>query len=163
MNNTNYAQNNSFQLVIPRFEGVAFYSQEFQLPSISLPAVRTGNPFKRIVSAGDTMEYSPLVFTFLVDENMENYQKVVTWIQRISYSNDFPEFTSYEERNATQYLGEQDISLIVLNSKNNPVKTFTFVNAIPTSVGGPELATNLTGTEYMRAQVVFEYDYFDIK
>lgn len=162
MNHTNYAQNNSFQLIIPRFQDVAFYSTSFQLPSLTLTAVKTGSPFKRITSAGDTMEYSPLVFTFFVDENMENYHKVVRWMQSISYSNEFEDFTYYEERNPEQYLGEQDLSVIVLNSKNNPVKTFTFVNAVPTSLGGPELATNEAGTSYMKAQVVFEYDYFEL-
>lgn len=163
MNHTNYAQNNQFQLVIPRFEGVAYYSTAFQLPSLTLQSVRTGSPFKRIVSAGDTMEYSPLVFTFFVDENMDNYLKVVKWMQSISYSTEFPDFTNYEERNAEQYLGEQDLSVIILNSKNNPIRTLTFINAVPTSLGGPEITTTDSGTSYMKAQVVFEYDYFELK
>lgn len=163
MNHTNFAQNNGFQLIIPKFTGVAFYSSEFQLPSITLPAVRTGSPFKRIVSAGDTMEYSPLVFTFNVDENLNNYVEVIRWIQGISYSTEFSDFTTYPERNPEQYLGEQDISVVVLNSKNNPVRTFRFVNAIPTSLGGPEITTSDPNTNYLKAQVVFEFDYFEVE
>lgn len=162
MNHTNYAQNNGFQLVIPKFQDVAFFTTAFQIPTLSLPAVVTGSPFKKIVSAGDTMFYSPLSFTFFIDENMANYAKVVEWLQSISYHNKYDEFTKYEERSPEQYLGEQDISVIVLNSKNNPVKTFNFINAIPISLGGPELATDDSGTSYMKAQVVFEYDYFDL-
>ena len=158
----NFMQNNTYQLVCPKFPDLYFYSTSFVFPSLTLPAAIAGTPFTNIPLSGDKMSFAPLVFNFMVDENCENYAKIAEWIKSISYSTSFDDYTNYTGKNQNQKLGEQDIAVIVLNSKNNPVKIFRFVNAIPVSLGGFEMTAQDPNTNYIWSQVAFEYEYFDL-
>lgn len=160
---TNFLQNNGFILVIPRFPDLTFYSTNFVFPSMELPAATASNPFRTIPLAGDTMSYAPLIFNFMVDENCENYHKVADWVQSISYSTDFADYRDYKGKGKKfQVLGEQDVTVMVLNSKNIPIKTFRFVNAIPVGLGGFEMTAQDAGTNYIWSQVTFVYEYFEM-
>lgn len=159
---TNYLTNNGYQLVVPKFRDMDFYATSFVFPSMSLPAVNINTPFARLPTAGDQMEYAPISFTFMVDEYLENYVALTDWIKSISYSTAFTDFSSYEKKDQYQTLGEQDIAIIILDSKNQPSRTFRFVNAIPVSLGGFEMTAQSNDVDHVYSTVTFEYDYFDV-
>ena len=159
---TNFLQNNGYQLVVPKFPDLYFYATSFVFPSLELPAAQAANPFVTVPLSGDTMSYGPLIFNFMVDENCENYAKIADWIKSISYSTSFKDYTGYQGKDRTQTLGQQDVAVMILNSKNVATKIFRFVNAIPTSLGGFELTSQDSGTNYIWSQVSFAYEYFDV-
>lgn len=158
---SNFLQSNQFQLVIPSFEATRFLSTTFDIPSITLPSANADTPFSRLKFAGDKAEFSPLSFEFLIDETMTNYLEIYDWLIGIGYATSFDVFKNFKKKSNYQPLGEQDIKIIVLDSKNNPVQTINFYNAIPISLASGQMSSLASDVEYMRATVVFDYDYYD--
>ncbi|HET8688829.1 MAG TPA: hypothetical protein VFM18_19635 [Methanosarcina sp.] len=160
---SNFLQTNNFMLVIPSFEATRFLSTRFVIPNINLPSARADTPFSTLKFAGDKVEFSPLEFEFIIDETMTNYTEVYQWLVDISYTESFDAFKSYQKKSNYQPLGEQDIKVIILDSKNNPIKTFTFYNAIPIGLSTGEMQSTVSEVDYMRASVIFDYDYYVIE
>jgi len=159
----NFLQNSSFQMSIPRFPNVQFFGQGFQIPEVSLDATGIETPFAKLNVAGDKMVYGPMVVNFIVDEMMNNYEEILKWIQSISFHTSYDDFTNYPEKGQrVQLLGEQDITITILNAKNNPIRDFIFYNAIPVSLSGVKMETTKTDQTYQYAAAVFEYDTFDL-
>jgi len=159
---SNFLQNNQFQLVIPSFETTRFLATSFQIPTISLPNAQADSPFSKMKFAGDKIDFETLSFEFIVDENLTNYIEVYQWLMSIGYVEDFKAFRDYKEKSDHQPLGEQDIKVMILDSKNNPSCTFTFYNAIPVALQGADFSSGVSDIQYVRARVTFAYDYFTI-
>lgn len=163
LNRPNYLQNGGYQLIIPTFRDINFFTHTWTLPTIVLPTTLAENPFSRIRLAGDKAEFDPVSFSFYVDEDLKNYELIYNWFKGIGYITEFKDYTNYPNKGDTeQTLGEQDITVIILNSKNNPSKAFRFHNAIPVQLGGWEMTSQDPSVSYLSAQVTFEYDYFEI-
>lgn len=159
---SNFLQSNQFLLVIPSFEMTRFLSTTFEIPSISLPSAQADSPFSKMKFAGDKIDFAALQFDFIIDEKMTNYFEIYNWLMGISYTESFEKFKSYPKKNNYQPLGEQDIKIVVLDSKNNPISNFTFHNAIPVSLSGIPMTSTVNDIEHVRASVVFDYDYFTV-
>jgi hypothetical protein len=162
MKNTNFLQDSSFQLVIPRFSNVQFHGQGVNIPSVKLNATKAATPYVDMPLAGDKMEFGTFECTFIVDEQLLNYEEIFNWIQSISFATSNEDFTNYPGKGPAkiQSLGEQDITLTILNSKNNPVVDFVFHDAIPTGLSGPTLMTTSNDLNYLYCTATFEYTYF---
>lgn len=159
-NRTNFLQNNGYVLSVPKFPDLGFYTTSFVLPGMLLPTVPTNNPFSTLPIPGDRVSYEPMVFTFIIDENLENFQALSEWIKSIAYATEYPDYTDYAKKDEYATLGEQDISVSILSSANNPVKVFTFVNAVPVSLQGETFTSQDANTNYLYGQVTFEYEYY---
>lgn len=160
---SNFLQSNQFQLIIPSFEATRFLSTTFNIPGITMNSASADTPFSRLKFAGDKPDYAALEFDFIIDEMMLNYCEIYEWLMSIGYAESFESFIKFKKKNRSQPLGEQDIKVIVLNSKNEPVRTFTFYNAIPSSLSTQEMDSTVSDINYMRGKVVFDYDYYDIE
>lgn len=161
--NGNFLMNNGYQLVIPKFPHVQFFANSFTFPSISLPANRVENPYIRINVPGEKMEYDPISVTFIVDEDMNNYEEVYKWMGSISFDTDNSKFTTYEGRNEGQELGQQDIKVMMLTGKGNVNRVITFIDAIPVALSGFEMTQQDATTNFVMATVTFEYTNFIIE
>lgn len=160
---SNFLQTNQFILVIPSFEATRFMATTFNIPGISLPSVGADSPFSKMKFAGDKADFAGLEFEFLIDETMTNYMEINSWLMGISYTESFEDYKNYPKKSAHQKLGEQDIKVIILDSKNNPIRTLTFYNAIPVALSTGSMTSTVTDVDYMRATVMFDYDYFVIE
>jgi hypothetical protein len=148
-------------MVIPRFQSVQFYGQGVNVPSISLPAPKAATPYSDMPLAGDKLVFEPLRVTFIIDEKMSNYEELRTWLMSIGFATSYEDFVNYKQRGPAkiQTLGEQDITITILDSKNNPICDFVFHDAIPTGLSGPELLTTNNDMNYLYSTVTFDYTY----
>ena len=159
---TNYLQNNSYQLILPRFPLVTFYSNSFVLPTMELPEANMSTPFSDIKAPGDKILFQPFTFQFIVDGNMDNYREIQKWMLNISVAKDHNDFRNYANRTVPQEtLGQQDAKVAILSSKSNPIAHITFYDAFPVSLGGFEFTSQDPTTNYVLAQATFAYTYFD--
>jgi hypothetical protein len=159
---TNYLQNNGFQLILPRFPLVTFYSQNFSLPEMSLPPANIPTPFSDMRIAGDKIEFSPFTFQFIVDDQMRNYEEIQKWIFSIGFATSRQDYVKYKNKGEkVERLGEQDAVVSILSSKGNPTRHIKFYDAIPISLSGIEFTTQDTSTNYVMASATFAYTYFD--
>lgn len=158
---TNFLQNSSFMMTIPRFPNVQFYGQSIAIPQISLNNAVVGTPFVNIPVAGDKAEFSPLTVNFIIDETLNNYYEVFNWMKSIGFVKDNADYTNYTNKNQYQQLGEQDISVSIMDGRNNLARTIVFYDAIPIGLSTIDLTSQDTSTNYTYGSATFAYTYYD--
>lgn len=158
---TNLLQNNAYQLVLPRFPKVQFFGTDFAMPEVSLPASDVSTPFTNLKFAGDKPSFAPMQFNFMINEDMSNYREIYDWIYNIGFADSYENYTQYPNKTLPhQSLGEQDAKVLILSSKGNTIKTITFFDAIPVSLGGMEFTSQDPNTTYVKASVVMVYSHY---
>lgn len=152
---------NSYQMVLPRFPTVQFFSTDFVLPEVTLPQANVATPFTNLPFAGDKPTYSPFRFNFMVNEDLSNFQEIYDWIHGIGFAESYSDYTSYQNKTSPhQSLGEQDAKILILSSKGNPIKAITFFDAIPIALGGIEFTSQDPETNYVKASVSMVYSHY---
>jgi hypothetical protein len=151
--NPSFALPYSFRLAIDgqKYKNALFSVQRVSIPDISAEAAPMNLPQRNIGFAPDKITYTNLDLSFLIDEDFMNYVEIHDWM--------YGAVTAPDDTNVKKY---RDISLIILNSHNNPVREFKFVNAFPTSLSSIQLDATSTEAEYLVANVMFHYSYFKI-
>lgn len=150
--NLSFMTPSRFKLVI---DSLKYPNTQFMVTQVELPTI-TANPViesfrqRNIPSAPDKIEYSDFTITFLVDENMINFTEMHDWV-----------FGMVKEVDES-IRKTRDITLIILNSNNNPVKTIRFINAFPTSLSGPTFDVSAADATYLTCTATFAYSYYTI-
>ena len=151
---TNYLSPVSFKVIVDRLPNVEFFTQKFTSPSISMSPVEQLSPLHRMYQTGDRLEYSEFDLSFVVDENMNNYREILSWMEGIGS----PESTEqYKKINEGQYGTVSDIVVVVENSARNNNLKFTFTDCFPISISGVNLDVTSTDVFYPEATVSVRY------
>jgi len=159
LQNPNILQPTGFKVVInrKRFANLEFFANTVGHPSVNLaPAV---TPFRRadMFQPGDKLTFDELVIDAIMDEEMYVYNEVYDWMTGLVEENIKPRGVSLTGIDDTS---AYDISVLILNSANNVVRTITYRNAMITSVGSINFTTT-TGVETITCAMSFRYDTFD--
>ena len=177
-----YSSPTQFRFLINQLPKVEYFTTEANLPGITLDDVELGSPLKNIPLLGSKLDYEDLTITFIVDENLENYIEIHTWLTAIGFPKDrsqFKDFRSTTSNTKTSTRGESkdigdvkaatpeismvsDAMLTILTNKNNPVVECRFADIFPTSLSGLEYSQNQTDVEYLTAAVTFKYKLYEI-
>ena len=179
-----YASPTQFRFSIIKLPKVEYFCTAVNLPGISLGGNMTqATTFKDLPIPGDKLSFEPLQMTFLVDENLENFQEIHGWLVGLGFPRDHAEFRSllssgndrFPTKNASistepgkQKYGAantgasfSDATLTVLTSKNNAQLEVRFRNLFPTSLTGLDYNQQSTDVNYLTATVTFSYDIYD--
>ena len=177
-----YTSPTQFRFLINQLPKVEYFTTEANIPGITLGEVDFKTRFKAIPLMGDVLTYEDLTITFIVDENLENYVEMHTWLTAIGFpenTKQFSDFRSATSNVATNTRGESkdigdvrastperamysDAVLTILTNKNNPVVECRFANVFPTSLSGLSYSQNQTDVEYLTAAVNFKYTIYEI-
>ena len=177
-----YTSPTQFRFLINQLPKVEYFTTEANIPVITLSEIEYGTPLKNIPLLGDKLTYENLDITFIVDENLENYIEMHTWLTAIGFPKDrkqFSEFRSATSNVSTNTRGESkdigdvkastperamysDAMLTILTNKNNPVVECRFRDVFPTSLSGLTYSQNQTDVEYLTATVSFKYEIYEI-
>jgi hypothetical protein len=136
----------SFKFVNKIFKDVEFSCTNVSLPSITVESAPQSNRWADIKVPGDKLVYSDLTLSFNVDEQLKNYREIVAWMENISN-------VSYE--NANDLLS--DSTIIIYNSSNSLIGTYTFVDSFPTSISGIDFGIDDDGVSYAKVDVELAY------
>jgi len=149
-----YAAPLGFRLLIDsqRYPNAQFNVQTASIPEISVDAAAYATPQRTIEIAGDKITYSPFTCTFLVDENLENYNEIHEWLIGLVV-----------EPDGTDIRKTRDLTLFILDSHNNVSREIQFVDAYPTSLSTLDFDAKETSIEYLVGDVSFNYSYFKVK
>ena len=147
--NYNQAIGTSFKLEIPDFKEVNYFVQTTELPGMTMSGVDA--PFDNHAThvPSNRIEYDPLNFTCLVDEDFENYNRVRLWMHQIV---------------VTEPVVDQmkDITLHVLNSNKNPIRAIKFYKAYPTMISAIPLESSTSDATPVVCSMTFRYQFFDM-
>ena len=177
-----YSSPTQFRFLINQLPKVQYFTTEANIPGITLGEGTFATPLKDLPLLGDKLTYDDLTITFIVDENLENYIEMHTWLTSIGFPKDrsqFKDFRSTTSNMSTTTRGESkdigdvrattpelamtsDSVMTILTNKNNPVVECRFKDVFPTSLSGLTYSQNQTDVEYLTAEVNFKYQIYEI-
>jgi len=79
--NTNPLMPTKYQFVFARLPKLTYFCQRANLPGIELATAIQSSPMREIPRAGSKIEYDDLKLTFLVDEQLESWLEIFSWIR----------------------------------------------------------------------------------
>ena len=178
-----YASPTQFKFQITKLPKVEYFCTSVNLPAVSISEVRQPTPFVDVPLPGTTLTYSPLNMNFLVDENLENFQEIHGWLRGLGFPESYTEYADglaagadraptsggavssepgkvkYGAPSQTAYFS--DATLVVLTSKNNPIKEIRFRDVYPTNIGELQYDQQGGDVQYLTASVTFNYRGYD--
>tara|TARA_Y100000004_G_scaffold168767_1_gene202460 strand:- start:803 stop:1393 length:591 start_codon:yes stop_codon:yes gene_type:complete len=178
-----YSSPTQFRFIINQLPKVEYFTVAGNIPGITLDEIDLGTPLKNIPLMGNKLTYEDLTITFIVDEDLQNYIEMHTWLTSIGFPKDrsqFRDFRSATSNVASATRGEStdigdvkpstperamysDAVMTVLTNKNNPVVECRFADVFPTSLSGLTYSQNQTDVDYLTADVNFKYQIYEIK
>ena len=178
-----YASPTQFKFQITKLPKVEYFCTAVNVPTIALSEVRQPTPFVDVPLPGTTLTYGALNMTFLVDENLENFQEIHGWMRGLGFPESYTEYadglTAGADRAPTsrgsvssepgkvkfgapsQAAYFSDATLVVLTSKNNPIKEIRFRDVYPTNIGELQYDQQAADVQYLTASVAFNYRGYD--
>jgi len=170
-----YADPTKFKFSIVKLPKVEYFCTQVNLPGISISDnYSQPTPFRDIPLPGEKLRYEPLSVTFLVDENLENYQEIHGWLRGLGFPGGHEEFKTLLAGGSDRFPTSKnkgkspnqggifsDATLNILTSKNNPVTEVRFNDCFPISLSSLQYNQQATDTDYLTATVTFEYKLYD--
>ena len=162
LNNLNFLQPTSFQLSIDRkhFSNLQFFCQTVLHPALSSNSIEV--PFRRIATvpfAADKLTFTELTVIIIVDENLNSYTEMYNWMQRIVQTPD----RVPTKRDTTKPPTYCDMTLSILSSHNNKIRTIKYNDAIPTSLGDMTLESTSGDVQFITFPATFRFSTFELK
>ena len=178
-----YASPTQFKFSLVKLPKVEYFCTAVNIPGVSLGSTVQKTPFADINLPGDKVDFSPLVMTFLVDENLENFEEIHGWLRGIGFPESYGEYKDAAAAGSDRFPGGDnavstepgkvkygapsqgalfsDATLIVLTSKNNPIKEIRFRDLYPVSIGELQYDQQAADVQYLTASVTFNYNRYD--
>ena len=178
-----YASPTQFKFQIQKLPKVEYFCTSVNLPTVSISEVKQPTPFVDVPLPGTTLSYGALNMTFLVDENLENFEEIHGWIRGLGFPESYSEYAGGLDAGADRAPSSQgsvstepgkvrfgapsqqayfsDATLIVLTSKNNPIKEIRFRDVYPTNIGELQYDQQATDVQYLTSTVTFNYRGYD--
>ena len=164
----NYIHPNNFTFRVKRLPDLNFTVQSINVPGISVGRVDQPNPIQGAPLQGDRLFFADLSVAFLVDENMENYREIFTWMSRVtnqSWKKSGPySFDTLRKAKPADDEGVfSDISINILTSAKNPNIRLKFTDAFPIQLSDLLFDSQSDPSQFAKAQVVFTFRDYDFE
>ena len=179
-----YASPTQFKFSILKLPKVEYFCTQVNLPGITLGgSLEQKTPLKDIPIPGDKLTYDPMSMTFLVDENLENFQEIHGWLVGLGFPRNYTEFRNLlsagddrfptKTQSVSTEIGKvkygspnvggiySDATLTILTSKNNPQLEVRFRDVYPTALTGLTYSQQAIDVDYLTATVSFNYSIYD--
>ena len=178
-----YSQINQFRVYLPLFPITEWFVTRANIPGVTLGQAVQATPFTDMPVVGDKLTYDDFYFTFIVDEQLKNYQEMHNWLVNIGFPASGSQFKGQARPDGTSRAKHQvidrstgagtivdmvdrilysDIEMFILSSKNNPVVKIQMFESFPTSLTAIEYSSGETDTTYAECTCTFAYSYFTI-
>ena len=161
--NKNFLSPLNFRFNIKKAPHVNFFIQRVNIPSIELPSPVAPSEFVKVPYPGEHINYGDLDISFKVDEDLQNYLELHTWLRGLSDTKDYIERAALDA--IPNYTGDGttfDISLIILNSAKNPNYQVVFQDAFPTELGDVVFDSTDSDINYVTCEAKFKYTLYEI-
>ena len=167
-----YSSQVQFRFEILYLPLVEYFVQSANVPGIQLGTATVPSPFYDYPVPGDTLSFDPLNISFLVDENLNNFNELHQWISRLGFGDSHQEFADLlQEGTPSQRTSSSkgiqrplpeigtysDATLTILSSKNMPKTEIRFKNIFPTSISGLDYNIGGTDVDYVTCSASFSY------
>lgn len=160
--NRNYLQPTGFKVVIGRrnYPNLEYFAQTFTHPGSSVTPLEL--PTRRVTSvplAGDKITYTDLGLDLILDENLEAYTEMQSWLERIVNQKNI---TATGSLTSGEDPIHADITVSILSSHNNQIKQIRYKDCIPTNIGSIQMSSINTDVTYITYAATFRFSSFEI-
>jgi hypothetical protein len=160
--NINFLNTHRFRLVLKRCPSLMYFVQECNLPAIQTGNATQPTPFTDIPVYSHKIEYSDLVVSFPVDEDLTNYKELANWMTGIAFPREFGQFADMvNEHLSMDDAVHEDISLMILDSAHQPMHVVNFRHAFPVSLSEIHFDTKADDTVIPIVTVTFKYAWWE--
>jgi len=150
----NTLSSNAFTFTINRLPQTVFRVVSINLPGINVSPVESGQPEGDQYFPGSSNNFEELQMTFIVDENLLNYEELYNWITQQRY------ITEYKAKNTEEALLTSDGVFVTMTNSSVPNRVFTFRDMFPISLSSLNFDTRESNPDPVTCQVSFKYSYF---
>ena len=165
IDNRNFLSGVGFKFSLTKIPKVAFFSNSARIPELNLELTRQPSYLKNIDVPGERLTYGDLTLRFLVDENMENYISVYTWLKGLGFPESTKEFADLNKDKEGLRDPKQafcDGTLSILNSNYREVAKVKFNDLFPTSLTSLDFDATNTDVQYFTAEATFKYTIYNL-
>ena len=171
VSNRNFLSPVGFKLKINKCPKVDFLSTRANLPGITLGTAVQPTPYKDLDLPGDKLVYDEFRISFIVDEEMTNYNEIYKWMIGLGYPNSQKDFTDMKKEDIfypgiaekdNPYAEYSDGTLQILNSNLRPQSYVKLVGLFPVSLSALDFDATNTDIQYFTAEATFRYTIFEI-
>ncbi|MCX8008201.1 MAG: phage tail protein [Patescibacteria group bacterium] len=142
-----------FKLQFSRFPNLEFSVFQVVLPGMTFGETVQPTAIYDIKLPGDKLLYDPLVVSFLVQEDFENYFEIVRWMYGLAKP-----ITTEQRRELEQKKHRySDAILTMLTNKRNPYFRFKFINCFPISISSLTLDATMVDAGPLTADVTLQF------
>lgn len=158
--NSNLLQPTKYTFVIPDLPFAKYFCQTVNLPDVSTSAVEVPTPFSVTKRHGDTLRWSDLSMSVLVDEDLRVWEETLEWLKSLTKPTTYEE---YGKRKGIPFSKYYDGILTINTNSNIPLMRIKFYNVHPTSMGQLIFDTTQTAEQTITLDMAFSYDYFEVQ
>lgn len=156
--NTNTLTTTNYSFVIPEMPHLNYWCQSVLLPSVATNEVLVPTPLSETYRHGDKLIYEPLVITFLVDEDLRNWEETYDWLQGLTYPRTREEYI--KNRTKSPY---KDGILDIYTNANNTNLRIKFTECHPTVLGSIQFDSTADANMVLVSDLTIRYDTFSIE
>lgn len=159
----NFLSQLNFEFLIKKAPHVNFTVQRVALPGITLPSAKPTNPFVTTPIPGDHVEFAPLLISFRLEKNMDNYLELWNWITALGFPRDWNQYAEIQDN--PHWSGDgiySDLSLIINTGQHNANIEVTFHDAYPFDLSTLVLTSMDETVRYVDATAQFHYTRYEI-
>tara|TARA_B100000508_G_scaffold62578_1_gene49084 strand:+ start:167 stop:748 length:582 start_codon:yes stop_codon:yes gene_type:complete len=172
--NLSYLAPTQFELLVKKLPNTKYFATGVNIPSVSVAeTVQTTRLGANVKVPGDKITFGELSINFIVDENLENWTELYTWMEQTTGSTDPDKFRTLigSSRNEGQsYDGSgdyesmySDMTIVITTAANNPNRYVRIQDAFPTSLGEITMDTTVAGgITYVTCNASFQFTAFEI-
>ena len=172
--NLSYLAPTQFELLVKKLPNTKYFATGVNIPSVTVGESIQPTPLgANIKLPGDKIAYGKMTITFIVDENMENWTELFTWMEGITASTDTEKYRLLVGANKRANEPQDgsgddrelysDMTIVVTTAANNPNRYIRIADAYPSSLGEIAMDTTVAGgLSYVTCTASFQFTSFEI-
>ena len=152
--NLNYLSPLGFRFTVNDLPNTTWFITAANLPGITLGEASFVGPTIDSFMAGDTLVFDPLTITFIVDEDLQNWQEIYKWLAGLGFPHTSDEYKNFAKTRTSVF---SDATMTLFNSNMNPNYRITFRDIFPTSLSEISFDSEMSDVDPIKATVTFRY------
>lgn len=146
---------NKFTLLVEGYDLLSQQAHTITPPSIELETGTIPYQAQKIQSNTGGITFSPLVITFILDENMELYQIFLDWLGVSQANKDFSKNVEISLEKI-----KKDIKILLHTNQGNENREINYIGCFPTSVDLDPLSRGNPNDLQLTVSFLFDYPKF---
>ena len=149
----------SFEVNFSRLPNVEYFCQRVNIPAVILGEAFQPMPFMNLPVEGDTLSFESMNISFILDEDMQNYLEIYSWLTALGFPRDYEQFKTLKPASeASEYASMfSDMDIMLQTNKSNPNYKITFNDVFPTSLSSVQFDTSVSALEPIVVDATFNF------